>query len=223
METIYLIIERLIQWSGETESLQDFRSWMLSRTTEFDGCPASKAMTTVLKLEHQLRCTIQREQHLHNTVQALLNSENTLREEENGQLLQNCQQELQVLNKKYWYLAQLWFIRKSQLKEPILRGFTRCRSNPKWYLSDTLCQHCAESGGCCGRECQCCEKRTETVNRKIGAGHCTLECECCSKARGFEFTSEEKKQLYGRYGPGRHLDRFHCVRLISAGFWGVRI
>lgn len=37
MEIPCLILEKMMSWSGDTESLQDFRSWTLSRTIEFDG------------------------------------------------------------------------------------------------------------------------------------------------------------------------------------------
>lgn len=49
---------------------------------------------------------------------------------------------------------------------------------------------CADSGGCCGRECRCCEKPLlqydrpadywEPTMKDVGVyGHCTSECPCC--------------------------------------------
>lgn len=55
---------------------------------------------------------------------------------------------------------------------------------------------CSESGGCCGRECRCCEKPLKVVikyrsslfprlKKKTGIyGHCTAECGCCIRYKG---------------------------------------
>lgn len=54
-------------------------------------------------------------------------------------------------------------------------------------------EDCAVSGGCCGRECGCCEKSLKMISyfsdldlcgvaskRRVGLyGHCTSECGCC--------------------------------------------
>lgn len=62
-----------------------------------------------------------------------------------------------------------------------------------WVLGQ---ERCAASGGCCGRDCGCCEKvlnqhlmparnlaREESAVVKV-LGHCTVECHCCIEARG---------------------------------------
>ena len=55
---------------------------------------------------------------------------------------------------------------------------------------------CSDSGGCCGRECGCCEKPLKMVikygsslfprlKKKTGIyGHCTAECGCCIRYKG---------------------------------------
>jgi hypothetical protein len=56
---------------------------------------------------------------------------------------------------------------------------------------------CSDSGGCCGRECACCEKPLKVVikhgsslfgprwKKKTGVyGHCTAECGCCIRFKG---------------------------------------
>lgn len=56
---------------------------------------------------------------------------------------------------------------------------------------------CAESGGCCGRKCRCCEKPLKVsveygpavfglrMEFKSGVyGHCTAECGCCRRYKG---------------------------------------
>ena len=63
-----------------------------------------------------------------------------------------------------------------------------------WVLGQ---ERCAASGGCCGRDCGCCEKvlnkhlmpgrrnlaQEERAVVKV-LGHCTVECRCCIEARG---------------------------------------
>lgn len=222
METIYLIMEKLILWSGDTGSLQDFRSWMLSMSTEFDGYPATELMSSILEHDLKLRRTTQREECLLKKVQELLAKE-TIPLPVETERLRELHRRLGVLKKHYWAHRHNWLVLRDRLKGPTLRGFIECRSNPRWYLSDTLRRHCAECGGCCGRECQCCENRSAYANseRKLGLGHCTFECGCCSEARGFDFTSKEKKKLDAGYiRPGRHLDCPLCIRTVSVSFWG---
>jgi hypothetical protein len=83
METIYLILEKAILWSGDTESLQDFRSWTLSRTNEVDGYPATELMSSLLEYDSKLRCITQREECLLEQVQVLAGKENTPLEKKN--------------------------------------------------------------------------------------------------------------------------------------------
>lgn len=57
--------------------------------------------------------------------------------------------------------------------------------------------HCSDSGGCCGRECGCCERPLKVVikhgmsvfgprQKKSGVyGHCSAECGCCIRYKGF--------------------------------------
>jgi hypothetical protein len=50
---------------------------------------------------------------------------------------------------------------------------------------------CAETGGCCGSLCGCCEKSLrEYLDPENGMtvklyGHCSLECGCCIRSRGY--------------------------------------
>ncbi|KAF3405308.1 hypothetical protein DPV78_002212 [Talaromyces pinophilus] len=103
----------------------------------------------------------------------------------------------------------LWSILKSD-------SFSRdvlMTQNPQWrlimgkqpYAWVQARNQCAYNGGCCGRECQCCEKPLKVVTahemsfigprkKKSGIyGHCTAECGCCirykvstSQIRGFK-------------------------------------
>jgi hypothetical protein len=210
-------------WFGDTESLQDFRSWMLSMSTEFDGRPATELMTRIIEHDLKIGRITQREERLLKKVQEFVEKE-TLPLEKKRLVVQAFQQRLIVPKRNYWTLRGNWMILRDKLKGSTRRGFIECRSNPRWYLSDTLRRYCAELGGCYGRECQCCANRSAHLNsqRKLGFGHCTLECGCCSESRGFDFTSEEKKRRRaGHLRPGRCLDCPLCIRMVSASFWGL--
>jgi hypothetical protein len=220
METIYLVLEKVILWSADTEALQDFRSWMLSKTPEFDGYPATELMSNLFEHDFKLRRITQSEEYLLQLVQELAGKQTTPLEEKR---LYDLQQRLRVVKKSHWNLQRDWFVLRDQLIGSTRRGFIECRSNLRWYLSDTLRRRCEEWGGCCSRGCQCCESRSAHTNseRKLGAGHCTVDCGCCSKARGFEFTPKETKDPDARWiRTGRFLDCSICKQLVSTSFWG---
>ncbi|CAG7953513.1 unnamed protein product [Penicillium nalgiovense] len=96
METIYLILEKGISWSGDTESLQDFRSWMLPRTTEFYGYPATELMSSLLEYDSKLRHITQLEEFLLEQVEDLAGNETTSLEKKK---LQDLQLQLESLRK----------------------------------------------------------------------------------------------------------------------------
>lgn len=72
---------------------------------------------------------------------------------------------------------------------PLSRSFYTLRKNPDWYLSAWLRRDCASRGGCCGRDCRCCEKPREIEEDgkivDVSYGHCTTACSCCIRSRGF--------------------------------------
>jgi hypothetical protein len=43
---------------------------------------------------------------------------------------------------------------------------------------------CKEQGGCCGRQCRCCDQPRNT-RRESYLSHCTIYCGCCIRHRGF--------------------------------------
>lgn len=67
-------------------------------------------------------------------------------------------------------------------------------NNDKTYFWLQKRSLCAATGGCCGRECGCCEKPLDSLGsvsflgsnkREIGLNaHCTAECGCCIKRNG---------------------------------------
>ncbi|KAL1969003.1 hypothetical protein VTN77DRAFT_837 [Rasamsonia byssochlamydoides] len=62
----------------------------------------------------------------------------------------------------------------------------------RWHQEKDLC---AKRGGCCGRECRCCEKALGSYASYPQPdatpvivyiyGHCTVNCGCCVRFRGF--------------------------------------
>jgi hypothetical protein len=93
--------------------------------------------------------------------------------------------ELKQLNKKYWlYEREENRMRLETPNGPVVRAYkTRERTSK---ITDEYLD-CAGVGGCCGRECKCCEQLRNT-NRRQGNliyQHCTIECGCCIRHRGF--------------------------------------
>lgn len=83
-------------------------------------------------------------------------------------------------------------------ENPLRRAYHKIRENPKWYLCPGLTRDCISRGGCCARECRCCERRC--VARGItgawtpGIGHCTPVCSCCNESRGFSVDEEQRNR-----------------------------
>lgn len=87
-------------------------------------------------------------------------------------------------------------------EKPLRKVYRKIRENPAWYLRPELVQDCIARGGCCGRDCRCCESRHINHNTKgkwkPGAGHCTVECHCCCKNRGFPLEGDERQEVSDR-------------------------
>lgn len=73
---------------------------------------------------------------------------------------------------------------------PLGRMLYAHQQQKDWYLSSFLRQECARSGGCCGRECGCCEK-PRTDKHPLHKSHCTSMCLCCEDARGYPVKVEK--------------------------------
>lgn len=68
------------------------------------------------------------------------------------------EKELQQLDSDYWdHKQHLWIL---ETCSPIIfgRALQAHRKYPNWHPSDWLRADCAGRGGCCGRDCGCCEK-----------------------------------------------------------------
>ncbi|KAB8214623.1 hypothetical protein BDV33DRAFT_195921 [Aspergillus novoparasiticus] len=75
----------------------------------------------------------------------------------------------------------------------LLRSYKDRHGRPySWVIDRSMC---ADTGGCCGRACGCCERPLLTYYRPRGYldldrktevgvyGHCTAECPCCIQVR----------------------------------------
>ena len=110
-------------------------------------------------------------------------------------------QKIQQLLESYWKTRQiLWDMDSETVRSQIM---AKVKTVWNWYDSHGRlyawvldCLECASTGGCCGRDCGCCEKPLITYRepmkrydvesiRIVGVyGHCTAECPCCIRVRG---------------------------------------
>ncbi|KAJ5489477.1 hypothetical protein N7539_004367 [Penicillium diatomitis] len=92
------------------------------------------------------------------------------------------------------------------------------RNDPMWYMKESLVKDCADRGGCCGRNCGCCELRARHTY-ETGIGHCTVECSCCFEFRGFAPSSQEAVQTIRDMDMSlKHPDAAYLVRLANGFF-----
>ena len=92
---------------------------------------------------------------------------------------------LEVVNDKYRHYCWAMHRFNCELKDgPLQRGLCSHRRHVQWHLSDFLRWHCAGRGGCCARNCGCCEKPRSATRRMGATGHCTPACGCCREHSG---------------------------------------
>ncbi|KAL5338011.1 hypothetical protein BJX70DRAFT_367891 [Aspergillus crustosus] len=67
----------------------------------------------------------------------------------------------------------------------IFRALESFHSRPSWHMLPALRLLCAQSGGCCGRDCGHCETRSTSGSFKTCLeGHCSDACHCCREHWG---------------------------------------
>ncbi|KAE8352284.1 hypothetical protein BDV28DRAFT_161892 [Aspergillus coremiiformis] len=110
------------------------------------------------------------------------------------------QKEIQDLMEAYWASNDLLLSmidKRSQnlyvRRVDILRNHFDRHGRPYFWVLERA--KCADTGGCCGRDCGCCDKALLAYNRPFGYlypdqkrvfrvyGHCTVECPCCIQVR----------------------------------------
>jgi hypothetical protein len=99
--------------------------------------------------------------------------------------LQAWEEELKEFDQKYWLHTRAWYkLMCEKPKGPSIREWD-ASSRMEAMLSTEIRYFCTANGGCCGRECGCCERPLKTHREKNRYGHCTMECGCCIRNRGF--------------------------------------
>lgn len=170
---------------GDTNAVQRHKE---NTVTMWQKDPAvSNCVGAFLNTEYDLRAAAQREIRLH---ERLKKGDFSYEKGAVGK-------ELGEINRQWWLLHRLWWQYRCGLSIGSLgKALDRWRSDPKWYMHPFLVEDCAGKGGCCSRDCGCCENRLmNSKTRKLGAGHCTSECGCCQKAQGFVFKMFERTEL----------------------------
>ncbi|KAJ5995792.1 hypothetical protein N7481_002769 [Penicillium waksmanii] len=138
---------------------------------EFEGytceCP-SKMISDFLLTEYQFRVILQ-----------LKDGEKGDRENEGMR---------DGINTEYVRCERNLYFKDSALPSLTLDEMRRfAMKDSKWYIRNTLTNHCCLNGGCCGQNCGCCEKRAGHLPLKGINGHCTWACRCCIERKGFGF------------------------------------
>lgn len=173
---------------GDFDSLQKFRlavvNYYIKHDPRLRDFNLGELLQGIFAFDLMLRYSVQRDEYLKQKCEKLKLKEKTKGEEKQ---LQQYISLRKVCSMGYWRDEQRLYKLESLLPAgPFRRAYDTYRSNPKWYLHPDLRNDCAGRGGCCGRQCGCCEKREPTPRRRRGVGHCTIECGCCAIARGFE-------------------------------------
>lgn len=143
-----------------------------------------------------MRRIVQREIYVQEELKALQKSQalSSGSERESTQL-RAYETELHGLDHEYWRLSSILGRLEGEMPAGVLsKAFKSCRANPDWYLCQWLRQDCARRGGCCGRDCGCCEKARMT-KRRWNRGHCTSVCGCCIRTQGRSNISVGQSEL----------------------------
>lgn len=212
---------------GLFNALQEYRR-LRWRKRNASGEAHPDPITRLLSIEDKLRRTVQKELCVRDQIENLRNKGALEKEDLIG--AEDLYRKLDTLSNEYWWLEREWWLYRSNFsKGPLTKGFELWRSNPRWYMHPVLREDCAGRGGCCSRGCGCCMARANDLARPLGHGHCTVECGCCRKARGFDFTTEQKKYIQGLFdfhgGPvGKYYPierKAYRYRLCRVSIWGT--
>lgn len=156
----------------------------------------------VIMTDNAIRLVVQREIYVQEELKALQKSlvleelDDKNKRVTKKACLKEYETELENLNNLYWDTVHIAGENMGKMPAGILgRAFKSCRTDPEWYLCQWLREDCARRGGCCGRDCGCCE-RARTTERQWNRGHCTRECGCCirNKRRSYEDVDSEECQ-----------------------------
>lgn len=146
----------------------------------------------IIIAEYCLREIVQREQTLKNKIRIIQKIGTP--EDLKKQAEQN-KQAREILRR---YSEAEYNLYGAELRLPIgtvHKEYHSLRQSSTWYLRQELVDDCAKRGGCCSRNCGCCQTRHEQAVRNKGLGHCTPSCGCCASERGFEYSAKETQSF----------------------------
>lgn len=109
---------------------------------------------------------------------------------EKAREIEAWKQELSQINQRLWHHKQ----ERAALLCRVPGGawireyYTRRQRQDKWWEDKRVA--CENKGGCCERDCICCDKVRQTMSGQRCKyekphSHCTTECGCCIRDRGF--------------------------------------
>ena len=191
----------------------------------------------VIREDVKARWLVQREAYLNEEVQALRKSLSLLPPKADEAVsataaakaeskLRVYEKELRHLNNAYWtHKKHIWLLEAGTPVSAAGRAYeTRRKHIPEWYLSEWLRRDCAGRGGCCGRECGCCEKARSNRDRKWNYGHCTGACGCCMRTKGCrKVVTDPEDDMYefpDDCDVSEDCRERYVTRLVVAYIWG---
>ncbi|KAJ5195027.1 uncharacterized protein N7498_008465 [Penicillium cinerascens] len=170
------------------------------------GWVATFVVADLILAEYNLRGSVQRAASLVQSCRAL--RERKRNKKEDARLLE-YDKTLMKLRRIINIYELALYEQQATLPEDLRPTYEFLTRNPVWYLRKELIDDCIAKGGCCSRECRCCENRHLHRKSRKGTGHCTAECRCCEDHRGFEYTEKEKsnitdqlRRMLNHRGPG---------------------
>ncbi|KAJ5788569.1 hypothetical protein N7457_003559 [Penicillium paradoxum] len=188
-------IRDYMQDAAETSSR--WLNWQIIRAKrevwwETDPAVLSRWSQSIIETEQRLRETTQHENFLKECIQMVRAGHDQAAKS----FLPDMIEELISLDREYTRVERTYDTMLAGCPAgPIKSGYLWIRKDPQWYLkSEWLREDCARRGGCCGRQCGCCENPPD-ARRKKGWGHCTAQCACCNSERGFRMTERDRRRL----------------------------
>lgn len=223
---IFEKIDSFLVQHGNFEDLQNFRLSVVLyyvKNHNLDRDLPNDLCRQLMNRETRLSQLAQREEILSERHQSLKMTSNS---EEDKAQLSKLYQNLEQTRKEYWFTEREVFTKEALLPvSPLRKAYHLWRSDPTWYLHPHLVADCVGNGGCCGRDCGCCEARLHIADKRRGAGHFTAECGCCAKSRGFDLhVPADGKRAHEIYNAPikRSLNDDYYKRIMRAYIFGTR-
>lgn len=184
-------VERRLEQAGQRKLARyiRYRSYYTAKRNGNEVCRGQDEFCEgMIKADIELRQLVQRKVHVIRKANflhlRLFPSEGLTKEDRRDmRMWLNLRDEGDDIDIRYWNLKRkIWRIECDLEPGLVKRAFVALREDPDWYLSDWLRKDCAKKGGCCGRDCGCCERQRSS--RDLSRGHCTAGCDCCIAHRG---------------------------------------